>query len=520
MPPATRRLPRSSSSYRSYPGGPYAGKLPRGPHSLTREQVAANQRLRVGMAMLEAIGEKGYVATTVSEVVARAGVSRKAFYQHFTNKEECFLATYDAIAMEGRRRVLRALSESDGHPDRMETAIRTVFEAAMENPDALRLAITEITAVGPTGIERRERSMAEYAELIHAGLRSGPRVNGHSGERPARRPGGRTTRREGTRAAGRNSERATARTRPDMNADGGELPAMTLRAIVGGFNKVLIACLHGGRGAKPLELVPDLARWASSYYPAPAQLTERLQESRKLCKLAHATQDGGRAPGTLAPRHGDRRRFQRTGYMASRSYVVHNQRERIIDAVANLTASNGYGALRVEEIAAEASVSLQAFYEHFESKEDAFLVAYELGHARGLDIVERCFANATDWRTGVREGLSGLLVYLASEPAFAQLALGATVIATPRASELSSRGVAAYAQLLAPGFEEVPKRMRPPAIAVEAIAGGLREMFLHYTVQGRAQDLTELAVDATYVALAPFIGPQAAAEVAIEPAWG
>jgi len=225
---------------------------------------------------------------------------------------------------------------------------------------------------------------------------------------------------------------------------------------------------------------------------------------------------GGRAPGTLSPRApGDRRR---SPHGASRSFVVHNQRERILDAVTNLTAANGYGGLTVEDIASEAAISLQAFYEHFESKEDAFLVAYELGHAKGLDIVERAFASAPDWRSGVRDGLSNLTEYLASEPSFARLALMGTSIATPRAIKLSDRGLSAYAQLLAPGLEEVSKNKRPPAIVIDAIAGGLQEIFLHHAVHGRLSELPELAPDATYIALAPFIGAQEAARVALKPA--
>jgi AcrR family transcriptional regulator len=473
MPPATRVTTRAPRPYRSYPG-----KLPRGPHSLTREQVAANQRLRVGMAMLEAIGEKGYVATTVSDVVGRAGVSRKAFYQHFANKEMCFLATYDTIVREGRRRVARAFRDADGHPDRMETAIRALFEAAMENPDAMRLAVTEITAVGPAGIERRESAIIEYGQLLHEGLCTSP---------------------------GLGARNATV------------LPDTTRRAMVGGLNRVLVASLYGSRRTKPLELVPDLARWISTYHPAPKAFVASLSTTRRQRKRERAMQPGGRAPGTLSPRQ-DRRRMARSGHNASRSFVVHHQRERILDAVTNLTASNGYGNLTVEDIAAEASVSLQAFYEHFESKEDAFLVAYELGHAKGLGFVEQAFAEAPSWRTGVREGLRSLTSYLASEPSFAQLSLMGTIVATPRAYELSKRGVAAYAQLLAPGLEEVPKRRRPPQIALDAIAGGLQEMFLHYAVQGRIEDLPELTCDATYVALAPFIGAEEAARVAIEPA--
>ncbi len=472
MSPAVRRTTRSPGLLRPYPG-----KLPRGPHSLTREQVAANQRMRVGMAMLEAIGEKGYVATTVSDVVGRAGVSRKAFYQHFANKEECFLATYDAIAKEGRYRVARAFREAEGRPDRLETGIRSVFEAAMENPDAMRLAITEIIAVGPAGIERRERAINEYSQLIREGVLTSPGVS---------------------------ADAAAA------------LPDTTLRAIVGGLNRVLVACLYGNRRTKPLELVPDLARWISTYHPVPRAFGANLKATRSRRRRTHTRQLGGRAPGTLSPAQ-DRRRAPRSGYSASRSFVVHNQRERILDAVTNLTARNGYGNLTVEDIAAEAAVSLQAFYEHFESKEDAFLVAYELGHAKGLSFVERAFAEAPDWRSGVRDGLCSLMGYLASEPSFAQLSLMGTIVATPRAYELANKGVAAYGQLLAPGFDEVPKRARPPQIAIDAIAGALQEMFMHYAVQGRIADLPELTADATYVALAPFIGAEEAAQVAIEP---
>jgi AcrR family transcriptional regulator len=475
MSPTVVRTPRSPNPYR-----PYSSRLPRGPHSLTRDQVATNQRLRLVRAMLEAVGQKGYVATTVSDVVARAGVSRKAFYQHFANKQECFLATYDAIAKAGKRRVVSALREADGSSDRMEATIQTLFEAAVEHPDALRLAIIETSAVGPAGIERRDRAISELGGFINDGLR-------------------RSTQAEGLTSAA-------------------VLPETTVRAVVGGLNRVVVACLPRGRGVKPVGLVPDLARWISAYHPAPKGFTSNLRAARTRQRRALVKQQGGRAPGTLAPRQRNRRRrMQRSGHGPSRSFIVHNQRERILDAVTNLTANNGYGALTVEEIAAEASVSLQAFYEHFESKEDAFLVAYELGHAKGLDIVEEAFERAPNWRTGVRDGLAGLMSYLASEPAFARLALMGTIVATPRATELSDRGLAAYAQLLAPGLQELPKRLRPPQIALEATVGGLQELFLHYATQGRINELPELAVDATYLALTPFIGAQAAAQVAVEP---
>jgi AcrR family transcriptional regulator len=192
--------------------------------------------------------------------------------------------------------------------------------------------------------------------------------------------------------------------------------------------------------------------------------------------------------------------------------LVHSQRERILDAVANLSAGVGYAAFTVDDIVGEAAVSLEAFYEHFKSKEDAFLVAYELGHVKGLGIVERAFGSESDWLAGVREAIGALLGYLASEPAFAHLALLDMLVATHLSAERF------YAQMLLPGLETAPEDRRPPPITIEAIAGGLFELCFHYAVEGRIRELGELTTDATYFALAPFIGAKRAARIATEPA--
>src|SRR3954451_22759007 len=70
--------------------------LPRGPHGLERDVVLASQRGRMLGAMAEAVARKTYAGTTVADVVAGAGVSRKTFYEHFSDKEECFLSAFDA----------------------------------------------------------------------------------------------------------------------------------------------------------------------------------------------------------------------------------------------------------------------------------------------------------------------------------------------------------------------------------------------------------------------------------------
>ncbi|HEV3320076.1 MAG TPA: TetR/AcrR family transcriptional regulator [Solirubrobacteraceae bacterium] len=432
--------------------------------------MTASQRERLISAMGELVGENGYASTTVAKVTARAGVSRKAFYQHFANKQGCFLAAYDTIAAEGRSEVSRAYEAAANPAKGAESAIANLFERAVENPGGVRVALVEAGAIGQAGIERRERLMSEYEGLLRDMLR--------------------------------------------LPAGPGTVPNPVLRGIVGGLNGVLNAHVRSGRVEQLRELIPDLVGWATSYNPPPPSMLRLLTQSTN----GHALPPGlvgGRAPGTLAldapaTAGGGRRGLARGKHGVSRSLVVHSQRERILDAVANLAAKDGYASLTVEGIVERAAVSLQAFYEHFTGKEDAFLVAYELGHAKSLSIVERAYAAQPDWRLGVREGISALFDFLASEPAFAHLALVDALTATRRTAERAIDGAAAYAEMLIPGAEQATDLVLPPAVTIEAIAGGLFELCLTYVLQGHTERLSELLPRATYFALAPFIGPEQA----------
>ncbi|MGW4561746.1 TetR/AcrR family transcriptional regulator [Streptomyces sp. NPDC004561] len=72
--------------------------LPRGPHRLEPELIAASQRARLLDAMAESVADVGYAGTTVADVLRLAGVSRKTFYELFANKQACFLAAFDHAA--------------------------------------------------------------------------------------------------------------------------------------------------------------------------------------------------------------------------------------------------------------------------------------------------------------------------------------------------------------------------------------------------------------------------------------
>ncbi|HMH47386.1 MAG TPA: TetR/AcrR family transcriptional regulator [Solirubrobacteraceae bacterium] len=436
-----------------------------------RERSRAAQRLRLALALIDEIADNGYHATRVADVIARAGVSRKTFYEHFANKQECLLVTFDMIADEGMRRVEHAYRQAHGWPGRVEAAIRALFESVIDNPGALRLSLLEIAAVGPPGIARRERSLERYERFIRDALELAP--------------------------------------------GDGTVSETVLMAVIGGLNRVLYRRVLRGQDAELLALVPDLTSWATSYYPTPPAILAEpspLAEDRRRSSLL----EGGRAPGTLAPHPvlGGRRGLPRGEQNVSRKYVEHSQRTRILDAVANLTASDGYAQLKVEGIAEHAAVSLKVFYEQYGSKEDAFLVAYEIGHGKALSMVERAYAAQSDWRLSIHAGIAALFEFLATEPSFAHIALLDALVATPRAAERSNAGMTAFARLLVPALDEAPGETPPAAVTVEAIAGGIFDLCVHYALQGRIRELPELTPSATYIALAPFIGGEEAALLA------
>jgi AcrR family transcriptional regulator len=196
---------------------------------------------------------------------------------------------------------------------------------------------------------------------------------------------------------------------------------------------------------------------------------------------------------------------------------VFNQRERIFDAIARLTAREGYQALSLEDIAAAAAVSLQTFYTHFENKEEAFLATYEVGHSRAKAAVNRAIAHQTNWVGGVRAGALGLLEFLASEPALAHLSCVDILIAYPHVAGRVEEANAAYAQLLDLDIAEgAPSRSAAPIVS-EAIVGGVFELLHDYILRGRTRRLPELADHISYITLAPFIGSEAAAEAISRP---
>ena len=201
--------------------------LPPGPgHS--REEVARNQRERLFGAMVACVAERGYEATTVADLLELSGVSRSAFYERFRDKEDCFLATFDAVVAESMQ-VLGGDLRRDSDPVGIaRAALQRLFEMVAHQPAAARLCFSEAYTVGKAGHAAVERTMEAVTAMVSETL---ARVNGEV-----------------------------------------RLPVEIVRGLAGGGQKIIQDHLREGRLEELPGLLPDLWDWGLGYEPPPRPL--------------------------------------------------------------------------------------------------------------------------------------------------------------------------------------------------------------------------------------------------------
>jgi len=142
-------------------------QLPRGRHRLTREEVFASQRGRMLKAMALAVGDKGYTGIAVADVVAGAGVSRETFYQHFADKEECFLAAYEMAVDTMRQAMADALAGRPADPlARFDRALRAYLDLLSSEGAIARVFLVDVYAAGPRALERRREVQDDFVDVI------------------------------------------------------------------------------------------------------------------------------------------------------------------------------------------------------------------------------------------------------------------------------------------------------------------------------------------------------------------
>ena len=141
-------------------------RLPRGSHGLARGVVAASQRARLLEAVGRAVADKGFAAATIDDIVRGAGVSKMTFYEHFSDKEDCFLAAYEAAAEELFLRVRDAHGTGEDWLERTRAGIAAYLRWLAAEPALARVFLIEVAAAGPRAAVARERLRDRYALLM------------------------------------------------------------------------------------------------------------------------------------------------------------------------------------------------------------------------------------------------------------------------------------------------------------------------------------------------------------------
>jgi AcrR family transcriptional regulator len=437
-----------------------AGKLAPG-QRLPREIVAASQRERLLLATLELVTAQGYPATSVAELTARAAVSRAAFYEHFANKEECFLAAYEEMIARGAARILTAYRAPGlDWNEQLRAALDAYLRHAQTWPGGAHICIVDALSAGPRAVELRVRTMLAAERMVERFFAQAP--------------------------------------------DHAPFSPNLARGLVGGIIRVTYALVRDQRTQELPEMLEEIEAWMLACRHPPV-FSARQESVASRNKTTGKQTTGKQTTGKRAEKAPARASASRGETPAD------EQRARIIDAVVELASRKGYPEMTHQQIAAHAGVSYTTFYKHFENKQQALLGAYDAGAQRIVEAVVAAAAGANDWPTAVRDGLGAALQTLADAPAIARVRVIEITKLGPPGFRRIDGTLAAYDALLAPGYEQAPGHSR---ILSEAILGAVTEVVYHYAQLEREDELPSLLGELTYIALAPFIGSEEAARVA------
>ena len=126
------------------------------------------QRERILRAMVEVVAERGYADASVELLVARAGVSRRAFYGCFANREGCFGELLDLVSARALDLVACAFTRDVSWQDGVRSALVSLLAFLDCEPLLARVWLVESLAAGAWALERRERNLAALRALVLA----------------------------------------------------------------------------------------------------------------------------------------------------------------------------------------------------------------------------------------------------------------------------------------------------------------------------------------------------------------
>jgi AcrR family transcriptional regulator len=443
-----------------------------------RDRTGSSERDQILEALIEIAAERGYGETTIELVIERAGLDRPAFDRHFRGKYDCFLSAWQQLNEECLETMVRAYESRKEWPDRLRAVAYEVIEGLSHDPSRASFGI-EVLATGDAARARRDMTMRVIASLIDAG-------------------------------------------RQEME-DPEAVPHTTAEALAGSaYGQIYSRVVRGAVDELP-DLVPQLMSAAvMPYLGVEAAMDELSRDSdgparygrgvarKRVDKSQKPPSDGAEDyPPELARlppgRHG-----------LPREFVTHNQRERLIAGIAEAVAENGYSGTTIAHITRAAAVSRRTFYEHFSSKDECFVAAYDAVMSELRERVTAAFEENEEWPQAIKAGIDAMLQFLAAEPNLARLCMVEALVAGPAVVERYDAAIQSFVPYFQEGREgrspEVLSRLSPTT--EEALVGGMVSLISRRIIAGRAEELDELLPDLVEFTLTPYLGSAEASKVA------
>lgn len=158
-------------------GTPSARQQGHNGNGVARGRINEIQRIRILAAMAEECAKRGASNITVGDVVQRAGVSRRTFYELFEDRQDCFLAALDEAIDCLSRYVLTAYRRGGSWREQMRAGLEALLAFLEEEPFMGRLVVVEALGTGPEALRRRQQLLAEAVDAIDEGRGEGKRGN-------------------------------------------------------------------------------------------------------------------------------------------------------------------------------------------------------------------------------------------------------------------------------------------------------------------------------------------------------
>lgn len=174
-----------------------------------------------------------------------------------------------------------------------------------------------------------------------------------------------------------------------------------------------------------------------------------------------------------------------------------------MDALAELTAEQGYEATKISDIVKRAGVARKTLYDNFEGKEEVFLAAFDAARDEALRRVEEGGEADEDWQDRVAGGLAAFLGYVAEQPTLARMCMIEALSATPATTKRYEDALETFVKLTR---EALPKDERVPDTTAESLVGGVAWIVSKQIRRGEADGAEDLLPELTEFMMAPYLG--------------